>query len=257
MPHTSSAAAADHPPRDPSTNGLAGTHETVEARLAESLAAQRRLLQSANATRRQLARDLHDGAQQRLVNLLIRLQLASEHVEATHPTLQQALDAAAAEAKAAIAELRQVAAGLHPSILTTRGLHVAVQALAARTVVPTQVSATIPARVSADVEASAYFLIAEALTNVVKHAHAQQATVLIDDEQGWLAVHVTDDGVGGAAPRADCAGLSGMADRATALGGTLHIESPRGAGTRVRARLPLDTTIGDGDRRHREWRGER
>jgi PAS domain S-box-containing protein len=210
--------------------------DAAEIRAAESRAAQRRILDSANAARRQLARDLHDGAQQRLVTLLLGLQMAQADIGGEHAA--PLLDDSIKEAHAAIDELRELAAGIHPSVLTTHGLAAAVKELAARSPMPTAVVGTVPDRLPEDVEASAYFLAAEALTNVVKHAKATRAVVSMKYDGQALILEISDDGIGGASLHADGSGLMGMADRASALGGQLTVDSPPGGGTRLRATLP-------------------
>ena len=213
-------------------------HDEVDRQILESVAAQRRILQSAIASRQQMARDLHDGAQQRLVNLLIRLQLAGEELPPDDTVVRALLDGAVAEARAAISDLRELASGMHPSILTTRGLLAAAQALAARAVTPTTVTAILPHAIPSDIEAGAYFLIAEALANVAKHAHAEHAAVILDGDQHRLDLTISDDGIGGANARRG-SGLIGMADRAAALGGSAWVDSPHRGGTEVRAMFPL------------------
>ncbi|HXT93720.1 MAG TPA: ATP-binding protein [Trebonia sp.] len=215
--------------------------DAAEIRAAESRAAQRRTLDSASAARRQLARDLHDGAQQRLITLLLGLQMAREQMGGEDAAL---LDDTVKEAQAAINELRELAAGIYPSVLASHGLAVAVRELAARSPVPTAVTGDIPGRPPKNVEASAYFLVAEALTNVAKHAQATRATVTMNDDGQVLALEIQDDGIGGASLSAAGSGLMGMADRASALGGELTVDSPAGHGTRVRAVIPCPQRSG-------------
>jgi PAS domain S-box-containing protein len=195
----------------------------AEQARAEELAASRaRIVAAATEERRRLVRDLHDGAQQRLVALLLRLERGE-------------VEAAAGEARRAIAELRELAAGIHPAILTDRGLAAAVEELTALAPLPVALDVE-ERRFPADVEAAAYFVIAEALANVAKHAGASEAAVAVRAGAGALHVSVSDDGRGGADP-ARGSGLRGLADRVAALGGTLEVEG--GAGTTVRATLPL------------------
>jgi len=209
--------------------------DAAEIRAAESRAAQRRILDSANTARRQLARDLHDGAQQRLVTLLLGLQMAREQMGGEDAAR---LDDTVKEAQAAIDELRELAAGIHPSVLASHGLAAAVRELAARSPVPAAVVENLPGRLSRNVEASAYFLVAEALTNVAKHAKATQATVSMNYDGQVLALEIRDNGIGGASLEATGSGLIGMADRASALGGELTVDSPAGRGTCVHATIP-------------------
>jgi signal transduction histidine kinase len=204
---------------------------------SELIASRARIVSAAYAARRRLARDIHDGAQQRLVAALMSLQLADERLggdpEETRPLLEEALE----HTREGLAELRELAAGMHPSILTNRGLRAAARALAGRGVLPVEVD--IPdQRWGADLEAAAYFVIAEALTNIAKHAQAASARVSAHESGGALAIEVSDDGVGGA-DAGGGSGLLGLRDRVEALGGRLSIESPPGQGTRLRATLAL------------------
>lgn len=213
--------------------------DAAEIRARESRAAQRRMLESATTARHQLARDLHDGAQQRLVTLLLALRLARKQAPGGSET-EALLEDAIGEASAALDELRELAAGIHPPVLTSHGLPAALGALARRCPLTVTVSASVPGRLPEAVEANAYFLTAEALTNAVKHARASRVEVTADCDGRTLTLQIRDDGVGGASTRAGGNGLSGMADRATALGGQLTVSSPELAGTCVRAVIPVD-----------------
>lgn len=205
----------------------------VRAQLEEVRASRARLVNAADEERRRVERDLHDGAQQRLVALAVRLQVARETAEGS----QAFLDEATAELQAAIVEVRDLARGLHPPILTEAGLAAAVEALAERTPVPVRVE--IPERrFPGQVEATAYYVIAEALTNVVRYADATEVVVSATVEGGRLLVSVADDGAGGADPGRG-SGLRGLADRVAAARGSLSLESPFGEGTAVRAELPI------------------
>ncbi|XVU28079.1 sensor histidine kinase [Actinoplanes sp. CA-054009] len=178
--------------------------------------------------RRRLARDLHDGAQQSLVALMINLRIARGSLPDSSPAAAP-LDEAIASAMRAIEEIRAFSYGLHPPILSRRGLVPAVQALAARSPVPVTVTdATGGRRFHADLESNAYFVVAEALTNVAKHARAGRAAVTLTGDEGALTLVVEDDGVGGADPLA-------LRDRVAAYGGDLSVDSPPGAGTAVTA----------------------
>jgi signal transduction histidine kinase len=182
-----------------------------------------------------LIRDLHDGAQQRLVHTVLTLTLARQAVSRSERA-RALLDEAVDHAQRATAELRELAHGILPSALTHGGLPAAVDALASRMPVP--VGIELPAeRFPTAVEATAYFVVAEALANVAKHAQAERADVFARVRGGALRVEVRDDGVGGARP--DGRGLQGVADRVAAVGGRLEVSSPAGAGTRVAAELPL------------------
>jgi PAS domain S-box-containing protein len=213
--------------------------DIAEARAAEARAAQRRTIEAGYAARRQVTRDLHDGAQQQFVNVVINLQLAQQKWESEPERARELLDAASHQAKTGIEDLRDLAAGIHPTLLTTRGLLAAVESLADR--LPIAVDPLdIPAhRFSPTIEASVYFLISEALTNVVKHAHARTAGVRIAVAAGQLSVEVSDNGVGIARQAPPGHGLAGLADRVAALDGTLAIKSDPSAGTTLRAQIPL------------------
>ncbi|HEX6867498.1 MAG TPA: histidine kinase [Candidatus Limnocylindrales bacterium] len=204
----------------------------VRAQLEEVRASRARLVDSADAERRRLERDLHDGAQQRLVALALRLQLAKE----TNGAASGLLDDATAELETAIGEVRDLARGLHPTLLTEAGLAAAIEALAERAPLPVDVEVP-DRRYEAQVEATAYFVIAEALTNVARHAHATVARVAVVDDHDRLTISVADDGVGAAEPGAGT-GLRGLADRVAAAGGRLTVSSPPGGGTMVEAELP-------------------
>ncbi len=205
---------------------------------AEEVRASRvRIVEAADTERRRVERNLHDGAQQRLVALSLLLRLAQMQQEPQpRPELQATLGQASHELHAALTELRELARGLHPAILTHEGLGAAVQSLAEQAPLP--VTVTVPtARFSAALEITAYFVVSEALANIAKYAQASAVTVNIQHADGRLKVEVADDGIGGADPLGG-SGLSGLADRVIALGGQLQINSPPGGGTRVRAELP-------------------
>jgi signal transduction histidine kinase len=206
----------------------------VRAQLEEVRASRQRIVEAGDAERRRVERDLHDGAQQRLVALAMRLDAA----RGTTIEAQALIDAATAELGVAISEVRQLARGLHPTILTERGLRAAIEALAERTPLPVEVEAD-GGRYPATLEATAYFVVAEALTNVARYAQASHATVAVRSAGDRLAVEVRDDGRGGADPGRGT-GLRGLSDRVAAVGGTLEVDSPPGRGTVLRAHLPLD-----------------
>ncbi|WIX77503.1 PAS domain S-box protein [Amycolatopsis carbonis] len=213
--------------------------DAARIRAAESRATGRRIVESATAARRQLARDLHDGAQQRLVALLIDLQLAREEFAAAPDRVPGLLDEAVEHTRAAITELRELAAGIHPAILSARGLRFAVEALASRAALPVVVTGSVEVELAEGVEACAYFVAAEALTNAVKHSRASQVTVTVAATGPVLTVEVCDDGVGGAVAGGSGSGLAGLADRVDALDGRLTLSSPPGGGTALRAEFPL------------------
>jgi signal transduction histidine kinase len=216
------------------TDALAST----DAR--EQLAASRaRILKAGDDERRRLGRDLHDGAQQQLVSVVIDLQLAQKRWERDPARARELVDDALVHAQAAIGDLRELAAGIHPSVLTDRGLPAALETLAGRAPLPVRIDAGIDGRLPLSVETTAYFVVAEALTNVGKYAHATRASVTVRVDGDELELEVLDDGVGGADPAAG-SGLRGLADRVSALRGTFGVSSPAGRGTRVHARIPLN-----------------
>jgi signal transduction histidine kinase len=196
-----------------------------------------RLVEAADAERRRLERNLHDGAQQRLVSLLLSLRLTGTGL-GSESEAGRALEAASSELAEALAELRELARGLHPTILTARGLRPALEALAARSSVPVELECDPELRLPAPVEAAAYYVVAEGLTNVAKYAQASGARVAVSVRSGSAVVEISDDGVGGADEAAG-SGLSGLADRIGALDGRLVVESPPAGGTTVRAEMPL------------------
>jgi PAS domain S-box-containing protein len=201
-------------------------------------AARRRVIEAADAARANLTRDLHDGAQQQFVNTVLNLKLAQEKWASAPECAQELIALAIAEAEAGIEGLRELVAGIHPTILTNRGLAAALEALAARLPLHVELD-VIPDRLPAPMEGSLYFFCSEALTNVVKHAAADYVRVFVGEREERLTIEIQDDGVGGAAPRADGSGLSGLGDRIAALDGSLTVDSPPGRGTLVRAEVPL------------------
>jgi PAS domain S-box-containing protein len=212
--------------------------EVQEARTAELRASRVRIVQAADAARRKIERDLHDGAQQRLVAMALDVRLARSRVESDPEAAAPFLERLGEELAEASSELRELARGIHPAVLTERGLGAAITALAGRGPVPVEILELPEERLSADVETTAYFTVAEALTNVAKYADASHATVRVAGENGSLVVEVRDDGVGGAQASTG-SGLSGLADRVGACDGSLTVTSPPGEGTLVRAVLPL------------------
>jgi signal transduction histidine kinase len=207
----------------------------VHAR-SEVAASRARIVAAADDERRRVVRDLHDGAQQRLVHTMLMVTQARQALEPNQEPASEFMAEAIAQAEAATEELRELAHGLLPEILTLGGLRLAINALALRAPVPVEVDVSVN-RLPAAVEATAYFLVAEALTNIAKHACATAATVQAHVEDGTVRVHVCDDGVGGARP--DGSGLVGLADRLAVLGGRLRVESPADGGTLVAADIPL------------------
>ena len=211
----------------------------LAAQLEEVRASRARIVQAGLEERRKVERDLHDGAQQRLLALSLTIAMISDKLAAspgTDPDLTRLADTACGEISAAIGELRELGRGLHPAVLTNEGLAAAVETLAALAPLPvtTRIS---PARYPPTVEATAYFVISEALANVARHARASKAEVTACGDGDRLIVEVRDDGIGGAPARGG-SGLTGLADRVAALGGRLTITSPPGGGTTIRAGLP-------------------
>ena len=210
----------------------------LTAQVTELESARSRIIAAADAERRRIERDLHDGAQQRLVALSLTLRMAETRAEKGDPEAANLIRSAGDEAGLALKELRDLARGIHPAILTNRGLAAALDDLATRASVPVEVTASPQERLPDQVEAAAYFVVSECLANVDKHAEASGATVSVRVEDGQLRVEVADDGSGGADTE-NGSGIQGLRDRVGALGGRLEIESPEAAGTRVRATIPL------------------
>jgi signal transduction histidine kinase len=208
----------------------------LRARLEELKGSRSRIVEAGDAARRRLERDLHDGAQQRLVSMSIALRLVASRLEPDSEE-ERLLSASRTELAASLAELRQLASGLHPAVLSDYGLSVALEALAARAPLPVRLVVKLDARPPAPVEVAAYYLVAEGLTNVAKYACASAATVDVARVNGRLVVEVADDGVGGADPGGG-SGLRGLADRVEALDGRLRVSSPPAGGTTIRAELP-------------------
>jgi signal transduction histidine kinase len=210
----------------------------LRAKVDELRASRIRIIDATLTERRRLERDLHDGAQQRLVSVALRLRLVQERLTDDKGGAGELLETAGAELDAALAELRELARGIHPAVLSDRGLDAALEALASRAPLPVDLDAQVGERLPEPVELAAYFVIAEALTNVAKYAKASRATVRIARHDGRLLVQVSDDGVGGADPSRGT-GLRGLADRVAALDGRLELRSRGGGGTVVRADIPV------------------
>jgi signal transduction histidine kinase len=210
----------------------------LRARVEELRGSRARIVEAGTAERRRLERNLHDGAQQRLVALSLTMRLAQGRLRKDPDGAEQLLAGAQEELGRALEELRELARGIHPAVLSDRGLKAALEALAGRSPVPVTLDGTPPERLPPPVEAAAYFVVAEALTNVVKYAGASQARVSVSRRNGHAIVEVVDDGVGGADPGRG-SGLRGLADRISALDGTLVLTSPEGAGTLLRAEIPV------------------
>jgi signal transduction histidine kinase len=206
----------------------------VRSQLAEVRASRGRIVAATDAERRRIERNLHDGAQQRLVTISVALGLEASRADAA---AAQALSRAQDEVEEAIAELRELARGIHPTLLRDEGLTAAVETLARRAPVPVTVQSTVRERLPEQVELAAYFVVSEALTNIVKHASAAEASVLLEREPAALRVTVTDDGTGGARVKRE-SGLAGLRDRLEALDATLSISSETGHGTTICAAFP-------------------
>jgi signal transduction histidine kinase len=223
------------------TELVATAISNIEAR-ADLAASRARIVAATDEERRRVVRDLHDGAQQRLVHTVITLKQAREALHDEEDRGLALVTEALDNAEQATDELRELAHGILPAVLTHGGLRAGVRALASRTPVPVENAVSV-GRLPAAVEATAYFVVAEALTNVAKHARAGRAAVTARVEDGTLRVHVRDDGAGGARP--DGSGLLGLRDRVAALGGRLQVESPADGGTLVAAAIPLPAGVAE------------
>jgi PAS domain S-box-containing protein len=220
-------------PGPPTFTGFLRDITGRKAAEAELHASRARLIEVADAERVRIQRNLHDGAQQRLTAVLLQLGRLRE----SHEDLAPSIEAAIGELADGLSELRELASGLHPSVLSERGLAPALEALALRAPLPVRLERLPGRRLGEQIEAAAYYVVAEALANVQKHAGAQELRVSVTSDAAQLLVEVVDDGVGGADGDGD--GLRGLSDRVEALGGRLAVDSPPGQGTRVRAEIPL------------------
>jgi signal transduction histidine kinase len=200
--------------------------------------ARQRIIAAADAERRRIERDLHDGAQQRLVAVAVTLGVAESRIHSDPDGAAKLIVQAREEAELAVKELRELARGIHPAVLSDHGLGPALEALASRAPVPVEVNGVPDVQLAPSVEAAAYFVTAEALTNIAKHAHARGAWVNLSLERDCLRLQVRDDGVGGA-DTSSGGGLHGLRDRVDALDGQLEVESPPGGGTAVTVEIPL------------------
>lgn len=198
----------------------------------------KRIMESVEAVHRRTARDLHDGAQQRLVSLMIGLRLARELISDAESSATELLDQSIADAQTAIDELRELAFGIYPPVLTVKGLVAAVKDLAYRCPIPAVVDSKCDQRIPSAVESNAYFVVAEAVTNAVKHAQASRIDISLELGE-ILRIRVVDDGIGGVGETTAGSGLTGLADRVAAFEGTLTIESPPGGGTSILAQIPI------------------
>ena len=207
------------------------------ARVADLRDARQRIIAAADAERRRIERDLHDGAQQRLVALATMLSLAEARFKTDPERAGELVARAREEAELAVKDLRDLARGIHPAVLSDLGLGAALEALASRAPVPVEVTGVPSTPLPNEVEAAAYFVIAEALTNVAKYAHASECSVCLSVDDERLRVEIRDDGIGGADPSTG-SGLLGLRDRVEALDGSLEVDSPPGDGTAVIVELP-------------------
>ena len=204
----------------------------------ELIASRARVVAASDAARQRVTRDLHDGAQQRLVATLISLQLAEQRWDSAPERARELVGQALDDARRGLEDLRALAAGLHPAILTQHGLAAAVRSLADRLPVPVEID--MPGlRLPAAIEAGLYFFCSEALANIVKHAHATCAWIRLEVPADQCVVEIRDDGIGGARPRPETSGLIGLSDRIGALGGTVDVISPPSRGTVLRAAVPV------------------
>ena len=209
----------------------------LRAKVTELQASRSRIVQAGYEQRRRLERDLHDGAQQRLMALGIDLRMVRERLERDPQGAAELLDESLHELGEATAELRELARGIHPAVLTNRGLEAALKGLAGRSPLPVELLKTPADRLPPSVESAVYFVVAEALTNAARYSRAHSVTVDVVRDNGHVEVEVSDDGIGGAdADRGT--GLRGLQDRVAALDGRLDLMSQHGEGTTLRARIP-------------------
>jgi signal transduction histidine kinase len=219
----------------------------LTAQVTELQDARSRIIAAADSERRRIERDLHDGAQQRLVALALNLRMAEQRAADGDPSAAELVRNAGEEAQLALKELRDLARGIHPAILTNRGLPAALEDLASRATLPVEVTASPDQPLPGAVEAAAYFVVSECLANIGKHADAETATVAVSAQDGLVTVEVSDDGVGGATLDGG-SGIQGLADRVGALSGSLAVDSPPGVGTRVTAVIPVSAGPGNEER---------
>ncbi|HWJ54205.1 MAG TPA: GAF domain-containing protein [Propionibacteriaceae bacterium] len=217
---------------------MAIANADARAKLTQSRA---RIVATADATRRRIERDLHDGAQQRLVALALELRLAQQTVQAELPAFGDSIGQVAENLNGVLDELREISRGIHPAILSEGGLGPALRTLGRRSAVPVQLKVQSGSRYPPSVEVAAYYVVSEALTNTAKHANASQANLVVWEENGTVRLRVSDDGVGGAQPD-EGTGLTGLRDRVEALGGSIDVTSPPGHGTVLDVSLPIEPT---------------
>jgi signal transduction histidine kinase len=243
-------AGADRPEpgAEDTESRLTGFAELVATTISDALIraeldnSRARIVAAAVDSRRRIERDLHDGAQQQLATLALQLRTAAGNLNAGPEELRDVLDQAAKAVTAALNEVREIAHGIHPAVLSEGGLEPALRALAQRSAVPVKLAVSTSGRLVKRIEVTAYYVVSELLTNVVKHARASVVRVTVEQPDKTLHLSVRDDGVGGADP-ARGSGLIGLHDRVGAIGGTVVIQSPAGAGTTVLVSLPLDWSV--------------
>jgi signal transduction histidine kinase len=219
---------------------MALANAEAHAKLTRSRA---RIVATADETRRRIERDLHDGAQQRLVSLALELRVMQRKAPAEAADLRAGIAQAAEDLAAVSEQLREISHGIHPAVLSQGGLGPALGTLARRSAVPVQVSIATARRFPPPMEVAVYYVVAEALTNTAKHADASRAEVAVREQDGVLRLRVADDGVGGARAQ-DGSGLTGLRDRVEALGGSIEVRSPADQGTVIEVSLPIDPADG-------------
>jgi signal transduction histidine kinase len=222
---------------------LAERQRQVERLAADLTASRRRIVAAGDETRRRIERNLHDGVQQRLVTLSLRLGGVRDRVPDGLPAIHDDLDQLADAVAETLHELRDLARGVHPAILVEAGLGSALQGLAQRSALPVRLHMHVDGRLPAESEATAYYVVSEAFANAVKHASASAVDIRVEAAEGTLTVQVSDDGVGGADVSRG-SGLTGIRDRVEAVGGTVAVHSPSGSGTVLTACLPVGNPVG-------------
>jgi signal transduction histidine kinase len=228
---------ADTEPRMADFAELVGIAIANAQHRAEVAASRARVVAASDEARRRIERNLHDGAQQRLVSMGFELRLTEASVPADLPTVRAAIGQAADEITDVVLELREMSRGIHPAVLSEGGLGPALQTLARRSPVPVEVDMRTESRFPEPAEAATYYVVSEALTNTTKHACASRAHVAVEERAGFLCLSVRDDGVGGADPEGS--GLIGLRDRVEALGGSIEVSSRPGEGTLIQVALPV------------------
>jgi signal transduction histidine kinase len=211
-------------------------HAELRARLEELRGSRARIVDAGQKERQRLERNLHDGAQQRLIALSLELGVLEDRL-GSDPDARTRLDQARREIATSLEELRDVARGIHPAVVSGHGLEVALEQLAARAPVPVHLNVEVEGRLPERIEVAAFYLVSESLANIGKHAHAKSATVKVGRMNGQVVIEVTDDGIGGADTEQG-SGLRGLADRVETFDGRVQIWSPSGGGTRLRAEIP-------------------